>query len=192
MRQMKQLVLAIIFATACGSIHAFDGDRRGFMIGAGGGFHTTDFDASNNGFAGSPDSEFGAVLRLTVGAGINEKFTVYGIYDIEQDDDTVYGLLGPGGTFYFRDAGPSAYLFGGAGLGVLSFSDRERFGNNRRFDYETATGFGLLFGGGYAFTRGFHVDGSVMYLDVTDDDNFEFDTDYEITSLRVTASYVWF
>ena len=31
-----------------------------------------------------------------------------------------------------------------------------------------------------------------MYLDLNDDENFTSDIDYEISSLRVTASYTWF
>ena len=111
MPQMKQLVLATTLAAVCGSAHAFDGDRRGFMIGVGGGLHTTDFDVKRTGFASSSSSKSGAEFRLMIGSGISERLTVYGIYDIQQDGEAVYGLLGPGATFYLRGPSPSAYFF---------------------------------------------------------------------------------
>ena len=83
-------------------------------------------------------------------------------------------------------------FFGGTGLGLFSISDGVPSGPNVGDDYEAATGFGLLFGGGYAFTQSFHLDASLMYLDVTDDENFASDVDYEITSLRFTVGYTWF
>lgn len=189
MRRINQLVLATVLIVSCSSVFGFDGNRKGFMIGIAGGFHSTDLDIQRTGSPSQSHSESGAQFRLMIGAGVSEQFTIYGVYDLQMDGDAVYGLLGPGATFYF-DEGPSAYLFAGTGVGIHTDEDRSR--SNDRYDYEAATGFGMLFGGGYAFTRNLHLDGSLMYLDLTDDYNFIADIDYELTSLRVSIGYSWF
>ena len=131
MQQHKQLVLVVLLAATCGSAHAFDGARSGFMVGVGDcGFHVSDLDVSRSDLVGTSGSEAGTQLRVTVGAGINEKFTLYGVYDIQADGDAAYGLIGPGATFYFRDTGPTFYLFGGTGLGLLTFDDDVPSGPN--------------------------------------------------------------
>ncbi|ASJ73260.1 outer membrane beta-barrel protein [Granulosicoccus antarcticus] len=192
MRKITKVALATALAVSASSAHAFDGERRGFMIGVAGGVHTTDIDAKVDGAPGGSGSESGLQFRLSIGAGISDHVTIYGMYDLEQDGDAVYGLLGPGATFYFSGSGPSAYLFGGVGVGVITIDNNDRNDSNFRDDYDSATGSGLVFGGGYSITQNFYVDGSLMYLDITDDENFITDIDYEITSLRVSLGYNWF
>ena len=126
------------------------------------------------------------------GSGISEQLTIYGVYDIQQDGEAVYGVAGPAATFYLNAVGPSPYLFGGAGLGLVSVADSVSSGPNIGDEHEVATGLGLLLGGGYAFTRRFHLVASLVYVDVTDDENFASDVDYELTSFRITAGYIWF
>lgn len=185
------LLSSLMFATASPAV-AFDGDRRGFLLGLGGGFHTSDGDESGNGFEDFSSSASGLSLRLMLGGGISDRFTLYAIRDANLDsDDAAFGLFGVGSTFYFRGNGPSAFIHGALGVGDVAFDEVDR-GDNRYDDYDVAYGVGAMFGGGYAFTQGFHVDGSLMLVDVTDDDNFVTDVDYRYVSLRVMANYTWF
>ncbi|ASJ75256.1 hypothetical protein [Granulosicoccus antarcticus] len=188
MRCIKQLVLATTLIASCTSVFGFDGNRKGFMMGIAGGFHSTELDIQPTGSPSQSASESGVQFRLMVGAGISEKLTIYGLYDFQWGDDAAYGLVGPGATFYFSDHGPSAYLFAGPGYAMYTEKDQPR--NN--YIYETATGFGMLLGGGYAFTKNLHLEGSLTHMNVSDRNSYADDIDYELTSLRVSIGYSWF
>jgi len=188
------VTIAALALGCAGPAAAFDGDRRGFLLGASGGLHTSDGDESGDGFADFDSSTSGLALRLMIGGGISDRLTVYGTRDFNLDsDDVVFGLTGIGSRFYLRGNGPSAYLHAALGVGDVTFDVDDRRNDDRYYDdYDSAYGVGAALGAGYAFTQGFHVDGSLMVVDVTDDDNFARDVDYTYVSLRAMAGYTWY
>jgi len=175
-------LVCIAMLTQSPAAMAFDGKRTGFLLGVGGGFHFSNIESENSFFL-NEGSSGGFALALKIGAGVNERLAVYFLRDGQFDSNVVFGLTGLGATYYFRDAGPSAYLTGGLGFGDITDDD---------IDNDSALGAAVMFGGGYAFVQGFHLDGSVMVLSATlDNDDLE-DIDYDTVSLRVMAGYTWF
>jgi|GEM_PF-1058205 len=187
------LVASVLCVGALVPAQAFDGQRRGFLLGLAGGLHTSQGDESGDGFVDFQDSTAGLSLRLMLGGGLTERFTLYAIRDVNLDsDDAAFGLFGLGSHYYFRADGPSAFLHGALGVGDVAFDEGNRRDDDDDYDYDAAYGYGVMVGGGYAFSQGFHVDGSLMLVGVTDDENFARDVDYDYVSVRVMAGYTWF
>lgn len=173
-------VAALTIAQAS-NVVAFDGQRTGFMLGIGAGAHASDVEAEDGIILDQSSSGFALALR--VGAGVSDRFAVYFLRDGNFDGDVVFGLTGVGATYYFRSSGPSAYLTGGVGFGDVSEDD---------IDTDSAIGSAAMFGGGFAFTQGFHLDGSIMAVSATLEDDFDNDIDHDTFSFRVMAGYNWY
>lgn len=179
-----------LFSAVCGlgllactfQAHAFDRNRPGFLLGIGVGGFGADISSSGPSVLGE-EADGGLAVALRIGAGINNNFSIYFLRDFQADSDFGFGLTGVGSTVYFSGAGPTPYVIGGLGLGDVS--DDSIF-------TDSALGFAAMLGAGFAFTQGFHLDASVMYVDAELEENFQPDVDFEIVSYRLMARYTWF
>lgn len=175
---------------------AFNGQRRGFVLGLGLGpafrymssaYSTSEspvyFDSSISLVRASRRSSgYGPALAtdFRIGLGFTNRILIY--YDNRVSwSGTGNGLAGDGLSsaaiaYYFKDAHPSVYLTGGvgsAGWARLYYDGRSSRGY---------TGLGFFGGAGYEMSKRFNLEGSISYAVPS----------YEYGSTRVTSTIVGF
>ncbi len=156
MRQLRIIVLVTIVLILAGQVAAFDGSRKGVVLGLGFGVSPM-----IEGSWGDPAENFehsGFVVNLIAGYAFSEKDAVLLIQDAAiytqtayrealdgsltgWDDRDLQGFWGIGYRRYFAPAGRS--LFVTAALGIEGADD----------DWAIPSGLGVLIGGGYEITR---------------------------------------
>ncbi len=184
---MKRLVLitlvAVLFmaATAC----AFDGMRKGFVLGGGLGLAATaDWDVDFMGVSVGEDGS-GLGLNLVIGYAWDEQnMIVYegNVASWKSDliDETVaQGFNGASWYHYFGPVGKS--FFTAAGIGFYVFKV-ETYDDND-------PGFGLLLGGGYEFAR--HIQVAAYFSKGKTKDPIV-DVDFDHTHFNILISAVAF
>ncbi len=149
------MVMTVLLATVTAS-KAFDGNRKGFMLGFGAGGSITSFTQTLSGlgapFDGTSDREnsFGFATSFKIGAGFNEQFMLYYVNNLawfSLDNvlgETVtigngVGLIGV--SYYLQPEKPSMYILGLIGLATWDAIFES--------DSSASTGFGL--GGGFGW-----------------------------------------
>ncbi|HHM04306.1 MAG TPA: hypothetical protein ENJ19_01005 [Gammaproteobacteria bacterium] len=183
----KQFRAAIMLAGAlcAGQAYAFDGERRGFVLGLGIGLHSTDIE--DNGVPYSniarDESPSGLMTSFRIGAGLGKHFLLYYTNDVAwfsekaEDNLTIAALTGIGGAYYFKPQPGGPYLnaaFGWAGRVELADSLTDK-------DY-TGTGFSL--GVGYEFRKWLSVE--ARYVDMSlEHETFDVFTK-DVSSLQLT------
>jgi hypothetical protein len=144
------VLVLILFATSYG----FDGKRKGFVLGFGGGFGTLT----------SPDSDYdrisGLATELLLGHGGSEQLMI--LYSGQQfwyaRSDVFYSYAEPGVVlrYYFSPQSPTFYVDGGpsfaAGVGVADGEGGAFLG-----------GVGGHLSVGYEFAQHWELQGSVAY-----------------------------
>ncbi len=148
---MRRLVLITLMAVLlmAASAGAFDGLRKGFVLGGGVGFAVTaDWDFDVSGVSIGEDGS-GLGLNLLIGYAWDEQnMIVYEENACGWDSDLigefiVQGFRGASWYHYFGPMGKS--LFTATGIGYYAFNV-DTYRDNK-------PAFGLLLGGGYEFTR---------------------------------------
>lgn len=182
MRYLSAVLISVLVLGA--SIFAFDDNRKGFMVGVGGGYQSLSIGSF---------SDAGIATSFKIGGGITEKFSLYYVNNVSFYSDSVYGISGSslvllddstlagagvsgiGATYYFSDAPRSPYILGALGLSAI-----------RYFEYSglDEVGTGFMIGGGYAWN---HVHVELTYLSATGFDNFA-----DTSSVQFTVNYLWF
>ena len=215
MRQgLVSVVLFVVVLVSVGRLHAFDGQRQGFILGGGFGPGLTSFDYSVNGWSVPVSSD--SHTRLTfntnfrVGVGLGQHVQVYwcarGIYfgldkitlssefgsqDAEIDAMVLTGVAGLGVSYFLRPTAPSWYLMGQIGYST--------WGMPFECCVSTWHGPGYALGVGYEFAPRWSVegvvtvgspDGDCIYLDgeVWSAD----DASVSPVSVRLTLDYLFY
>lgn len=156
----------VLSATA---VHAFDGNRKGFILGGGIGPVVTSYTVEvDDDFFGNyttdRESKFGLATDFRIGGGINEKFMLYyanrvswfGVDDEMEDGVTIaHGIGLVGLSYYLEAAAPSVYFTGTVGISSWSAPFEE--------DSDTWSGFGIGGGVGYEFARHWSVEGVLTW-----------------------------
>lgn len=148
---------------------AFDGQRKGFILGGGLGFGLTSFSQTveSGGLKVTSDTENkGAfVTNFKIGFASNELLEIYytsrvtwfGITNVYDQDVTVAnGLSAFGMSYNLKPVYPTFYVTGGIALATwnLPFESPSP---------STWTGIGLYAGGGYEFAKHFSVELDLLY-----------------------------
>jgi hypothetical protein len=152
---------------------AFDGQRKGFLlgIGLGPGFtsFTQELESSGFGFHQSVKSDretkVGLITDFKIGYAPDNTWAIYytskvswfGMENTFGDNVTVSNGLGAVAvSYWFKPQAPSPFLAGGIGYSTwsLPFEDDPP---------DTWTGFGLFAGGGYEFSRHLSIEGSLSW-----------------------------
>ena len=190
---MKKLVVATLFLilVISSSASAFDGMRKGFVLGGGLGFgpvakvspdvpNSEDLDNSGialNFLIGYAWDEQNMIVFLRDGVVYSEELN-YG-----DDVNIVQGFSGIGYYHYFGLQGKSFFITGGLGLQDWTALDS---------DYTNPDpGFGFLIGGGYEFARHIQVYSSLSF-GKTSDEVFGYEFDFDHTQFLITVSAVAF
>lgn len=167
----------VLLAVTATSVLAFDGTRKGFILGFGLGTavdlvdQTTTFPATGgaNSTYKSDNTEFGLGSDFRIGGGINDQFLLYYVNRVAWIDFENYAgqsslylnsYGGLGATWYVQPAAPSFFFSGLVGWTGMSAFDG---------DGESLVGFGAGAGVGYEFVPHWSVEASVHFGSPSDD-----------------------
>jgi hypothetical protein len=110
--------------TAC----AFDGRRRGFILGGGAGGAATSFtrEVNNPYGSGTPDNrldgdELGFATDIKLGFGFNDQFLMYLDTSTRVTSPLENSMFGPAVSIYLRPNAPSAYVLAGFGFALFEY-----------------------------------------------------------------------
>jgi hypothetical protein len=168
------------------SLSAFDGERKGLVIGVGVGPGLISVeDDKNIGFMA--DVEIGYALNNQFQIQLVNKTAWYSAYWVvdyswmyqwvkKAKYTTVQGLSGLGATYFFQPEAPSLYLIGGIGMAYTWAPG---------VDAESYTGIGLCFGGGYEFARYWRAESNVTWGKPTGGG-----THFNVLTAKVTIGYI--
>jgi hypothetical protein len=191
---MKHLKWLVLLQTILCVNHAdaFDGNRQGFLLSLGGGFHNTGTDFLYDGDKFADDSFKGLATSFKIGAGITNQLTAYFVrnaswfseYNSFLDDDVtnIIGLAGVGATYYLAPSSPSGFAMGAIGVADWSAPFES--------DLETDTGAALMLGLGYEFSP--HTQIELTLLSTSIESSEDRYLTAENTSIQVTFNYLFY
>lgn len=161
MRIISACLFALAALSAARSAEAFDGTRKGFVLGFGAGPGITSFSQIGGDF--DPGVAKSLVTVSRIGIGLSEQVLVYfggntswfPATDRSGDDAFVsYGVGLAGASWYLSARSPSPYVTGLVGIATW----------NRPFDDpDSQIGFGLGAGVGFEFSRHWSVEATVKW-----------------------------
>jgi opacity protein-like surface antigen len=167
---MKRILLTAIMVCfiigMTSQAQAFDGNRKGFILGLGLGYGQSTFAVSAYDITVST-SYSGFCSDFRIGYAPSEQVMLYWNSKVawitEFDDLITYGLGGLGGAYYLKPEGPSFYF-----TGLIGFSSLTNI--SEASSSETGSGMGI--GAGYEFSNHYSVEanyvfGSIEGLDVS-------------------------
>jgi opacity protein-like surface antigen len=190
MRLYRLAVTAVLVVAFAVGANAFDGQKKGFILGGGLGFGMTSFTQSfeGGGISITSDREnkgaFGTDFRI--GWGVNERTAVYytgkiswfGIDNGYGESVTIAdGIHGLGVTHSFRAWVPTWFVTGGLALATWSAPFETNSG--------TWNGFGFYVGTGYEFSKHYGVEFDVVYGNPGDSEG-GFEASTNSTSFKAT------
>lgn len=181
MRQVLVVVLVIVLCAA-GSSMAFDGMRKGFVLGGGLGLAPT----SSIKFGIYDESAAGLGLNFVIGGAFNEQNMLVYEGNVTSwkadvvDASIAQGFNGVAWYHYFGPLGKSAFATIGLGAYVFSADGYE----------DNEPGFGFLIGGGYEFSKHWQV-GAYLASGTTSDADFS-QIEYDHTHFSILVSGIAF
>lgn len=181
------MLLSLSLAPSVSS--AFDGNRKGFVMGMGLGVHVVDvsLEAENGNHAGISSS-----FRL--GYGINDRLQVYYVNNVSwynRDGFTVlYGLSGLGASFFLTQSLPAFYLTGA--LGYASYDgyddDVSLFDDSAGFVFE-GNAYGYMLGAGLEIKKHISVEALFYTADIEAD---QFVNSYKASTLQLNINLLFY
>ena len=169
----KHVLIALGLLLLAAPALAFDGSRKGFILGVGAGGGATSFKQELSGFAtGKTETETKGAFAtdFELGWGANDQLLIYysnhvhwfGITNVFNNSVTIAsGVSSAAVSYFFKPAAPSAVVeggIGGAGWNALSGGQSS-----------SSVGLGVWAGGGYEFSRHWLVRGKITYGKPSDD-----------------------
>lgn len=185
----KIIKITCILLLAFSNLYAFDGVRKGFILGGGIGAgylsNTTSFNSLS-----VTNSRVVFLTNFKIGYAPGNSLEIYYISKVSwwgQSNDingssTIFtsGLSAIAATVYIDGTVPTGwFISGGLGLSILD----EPFENNS----ESSNGFGLFGGGGYEFSSHWSVELDLLYSTVTDAGN-----DFNSLGVLMTINFLAF
>lgn len=195
-RPLAVISLALVVSLALGSTaQAFDGQRQGFILGAGIGTGLCSYTQEISGWGLSETSdretELGIMSDFKIGYAPNDLVQVYwvskvswfGMENALGDDVTIAtGVAGLGMTYFFQPAAPSAFISGGIGYSSWTAPFES--------DVDAWYGLGLSVGAGYEFSPHWCIEGSMCWGNPSTDDEYGLDYETNALSLRVAVNVI--
>ena len=174
MRQCFVVALVVVLCMT-GSSTAFDGQRKGFVLGGGLGFspeatYSVGLDLGPFGTLTVDENGSGFGLNLVIGGAFNEQnMLVYegnvaGWKSDILNDNISQGFNGAAWYHYFGPLGKSAFTVAGIGAYVFQAENYE----------DNDPGLGILLGGGYEFSKHWQIGGYYSF-GKTSDSGVDFD-----------------
>ena len=171
------LVLAVLFILASvNDAHAWDKQRKGFVLGFGGGLALTSIKEEFGGLSGR-ENKLGLYTDFRIGYAPENNWMIYymnkvswfgskvtffdGFVGHVEDVTVISGITGAGFSYYFNPDSPSPFVTGGVGASSFSFPFEDVGGT---------TGAAFFVGGGYEFARRWSVEGNLTWGNPSEDD----------------------
>lgn len=162
------IMLGVLLAISTPS-SAFDGNKKGFMLGGGLGpafsSFTQEVDITGLGSAKSDrESKAGLGTDFRIGAGVSEQFMLYyvnrvawfSIENVFSENVTIANSIGLlGGSYYLKPDATGMYLNGLVGLSSWTAPFES--------GAEAAVGFGIGVGAGYEFAKHWSVEANLGF-----------------------------
>lgn len=173
------VVLLILILMFSASVNAFDGMRKGFVLGGGLGFGPV----AKVSIGSYDENASGIATNFLIGYAWDEYNMIVFLRDAvfysRMNVSQAQGFSGIGFYHYFRPQGESFYITGGMG-----FQDWISLESNVE---SNDVGFGILIGGGYEFAR--HVQ---IYSSLSFGKTSYYSMDFDHTQFLITISAVAF
>ncbi|MEE9554152.1 MAG: hypothetical protein V3W18_07610 [candidate division Zixibacteria bacterium] len=194
---MKKTILTILIMVMVALLaipsFAFDGKRKGFILGGGLGFGSTSFSQTVElgGLSVTGDTESsGAIMSdFKIGFGASEQLEIYyvskvawfGVVDLYNNEITVSSGVGTFGlTYNLKPTVPTYYISGGLGISSWSFPFEDPAP-------DSWLGFGMFVGGGYEFSRHYSVSLDILYGNPSDSEG-ALTASASVTSVKLTIN----
>lgn len=188
------LLLAGALLCAATASFAWDGTRKGFVLGLGAGGGLASFKTTTRSFEGERQNDFALMTDFKAGFAPNQQLAIFwmskvswfgrdytiitGPFSSEKVSFTVAnGVGGLGMSYYFRPEGSSPYVTGG--LGFSSWGTPFEEGS------EALYGFGFVLGAGYEFAKHWSLEAN---LALGRPDNEDFNYGINTLAARVTIN----
>lgn len=164
------LLVAATMLVAASAAHAFNGKRRGFILGFGVGGGLTSFTqtltvpAYGYDETSGRENEFSIATDFKIGGGFNEQFLLYyvnrvswfSIENVFEEDVTIANSVGlVGVSYYFQQTAPSPYLLGLVGVSMWDAPFES--------GASSQTGFGIGGGVGWEFSRHWSLEATINW-----------------------------
>ena len=157
-------MFVVVFMLTYNNVFAFDGERKGFIIGGGIGAGYLSNTTSFNSFSDT-DSRAVFLTNFKIGYAPSNTLEIYYISKVTwwgvNDKAFLLGLAVIAITVYANNTTHTGwFISGGLGLSTLDAPFEK--------DLESSNGFGLFGGGGYEFLSHWGVELDLLYSTITD------------------------
>ncbi len=157
-RWIGPVVLLVALLAIASPASAFNGSRKGFLLGAGfgAGFSSFNQELTVNGIQypkSDDESKTGLATDFRIGGGVSDQLTLNNALGSDVTIASGLGLLG--GSWYMKPEGPCFYFNGLVGIATWAtpFESGSKSGN----------GFGLGLGAGYEFSKHWSVEANLGF-----------------------------
>ena len=161
MKRLLLIICAFVSAFSSTTVFAFDGQRKGFILGGGvgGGFLIM---KSSSSFGEFTESNAVFLTEFKIGGAPSNTLEVFLIAKGSHLGESDLTLTAAGISKYFGTSETGLFVTGGVGLSAVEFAE----------------GLGLFGGVGYEFSKHFSIQGDILYSRVrerlNDSDSFNF------------------
>jgi len=164
MKKFYVIMCAVVFTLTSNNVFAFDGERKGFILGGGLGAGYLSNSVSVNSFSDT-DSRAVFLTNFKIGYAPSNTLEIYYISKVSwwgaSDITFILGLSAIAATIYIDNTTETGwFIAGGLGLSALSAPFET--------DVESSNGFGLFGGGGYEFSSHWSVELDLLYSTITE------------------------
>lgn len=179
---MKKVLFLVLIAALLTSTadfaHAFDGNRKGFVLNLGAGLGQGKLKLSDGSDSLSDDGTgFSTVFKI--GAGLSEQAVLYYtnrvVWWSVEGISINTGMSAAGFSYFFQPQAPAFFLTGALGIGVAKVED---------FDADTGFGFGI--GAGFEFARNWTVEVQYLHAKVAEE------LGLSLTASNLALTISWF
>lgn len=180
MKKYSLLTCLFVFLLTSTNVFAFDGQRKGFILGVGigGGFLSNK--ASFSGFSNT-ESQGVIVGNFKIGYAPSNSLEIYYMSKTswwgESDVTLLLGVSAIGASKYLGTSETGFFVSGGIGLSIFDAPFEE--------GVDSSTGFGLFGGAGYEFSKHWSVEANILYSKISEE---AFGTTVDIDSFGVRVS----
>lgn len=164
LKKLRLNTLLYILLLAFSNLYAFDGERKGFILGGGIGAGYLSTSVSFNSFSDT-DNRAVFLTNFKIGYAPSNTLEIFYISKVswwgESDITFILGLSAIAATVYIDNTTETGwFVSGGVGLSALSAPFET--------DLESSNGFGFFGGGGYEFSSHWSVELDLLYSTITE------------------------
>jgi opacity protein-like surface antigen len=149
-------VVCVSFLVLASQLSAFDGQRKGFILGGGIGGGSLKWSEPGLDF-----NQGAFATNFIIGYAPSNSLEIYYTNNVSwfsyQSESFVVGMSGIGLSKYLNKEGKGVFILGGIGVGVFS--------QMTGYTY-SESGFGVVGGVGYDVAKHWRIQGEVLYTDI--------------------------